>query len=174
MDFQSREEEICSTALCCGWSESLRSTTFPVAAKPCVAGSICAFKSYCVMERALRSRACRGSADSRHTKKRSFKFRVSSFKQYLFCMAMPLLMIPCSLFRNFRLHLVILSADFWREEPVLSLPKESCVFLAGEESRQCKTRNQKLETRNFFSFLLCSSLAHNLIHDHAGGNGNIQ
>src|SRR6266568_6134884 len=90
MDFQSREEEICSTALCCGWSESLRRMTFPVAAKPCVAWSICAFKSYCLTEKALRSRACRGSADSRHTKKRSFKFRVSSFKQYLFCMAMPI------------------------------------------------------------------------------------
>src|SRR3989442_15564833 len=64
MDFQSREEEICSTALCCGWSESLRRMTFPVAAKPCVAGSICAFKSYCLIEKALRSRACSRKAQS--------------------------------------------------------------------------------------------------------------
>src|SRR5713101_906286 len=144
MDFQSREEEICSTALCCGWSESLRSTTFPVAAKPCVAGSICAFKSYCVMEKALRSRACRGSADSKQRRKRSFKFRVSSFKQYLFCMTILFSSPLCFLFHHFRLRLVILSADFWREG--------SCVFLAGEESRQHKTLDSKLETCFHFCF----------------------
>src|SRR5579859_811195 len=88
MDFQSRDEEICRAAFFCGWPESLRNTIFPLAAKPCVAGSICACRSYCVKLKALRSSPHSGSAESRQSNKSfkfrvlrgSFEFRVSSFK----------------------------------------------------------------------------------------------
>src|SRR5712692_8227731 len=142
MDFQSREEEICSTALCCGWSESLRSTTFPVAAKPCVAGSICAFKSYCLTEKALRSRACKGSADSKQRRERSFKFRVSSFKQYLFSMTILFSSPLCFLFHHFRLRLC---------HPERRLLARRILRFLGR-GRKPAAQNLKLETSSHFCF----------------------
>src|SRR5579859_960341 len=95
MDFQSRDEEICKTALRCGCPESLRSTIFPLAAKPCVAGSTCACRSYCAKLKALRSRAHNGSAGSKQRMRRSFEFRVSSFAvQSLFVVYGPLCRYP--------------------------------------------------------------------------------
>src|SRR5579859_6087659 len=144
MDFQSRDEEICKTALRCGWPESLRSTIFPLAAKPCAAGSTCACRSYCVKLKALRSRAHNGSAESKQNKKRSFKFRVSSCK---FCSAVFIRCLWAAL---------PLPAQFRRNG---CIDKEICSKL--------ETRNLKLfsETRNSkLLFIFFPPLPHDFVH----------